>query len=81
VNRERRALILTGTGCLDRAAMELDEMFDDRQSEPKTAKGLRCRQIALLETIEYMREDPTLSAQPVASTRSLSLNRARKGRR
>jgi hypothetical protein len=62
--REGRALAASFTGRCDGSPMQLDEVTDDRETEPKAPMPTRRRGILLTEPIEHVREEVRIDAVP-----------------
>src|SRR4029077_5935211 len=81
LDRERAALFLTRAFRTDEAAMELDQMLDDRQSDPETpgATGARALPAKALEDVrEKLATAPPASVDhpnPGISAGALEMNR------
>ena len=56
-NGERAALPFSGALGLDRAAVQLHEVFDDGQPQAQGPRGPRGRGIRLAEALEHMRQE------------------------
>ena len=59
---ERRSLVLAAALRLDGAAVQLDELFHDRQAEPEPAVRARRRRIGLAKALEQIRQELGLDA-------------------
>ncbi len=61
---EGRAKTCAAAGRVDRAAVQLDEVADDRESEPEAAVLARAGRVLLAEAIEDVRQELGLDADP-----------------